>query len=123
MDEMDKVYPLYGFRTHKGYGVPAHLAALRLHGPCIEHRLSYNPVRTWVGFARDLKTGKVSVTRTVEAVRQERLTAPDKGEAEREAVIVEVVREEGKTERRSRGRRGTEEATQGRYGKRKAIQE
>jgi len=38
-------YPLYGFDRHKGYGTAAHLAALREHGPCPEHRMSFAPVR------------------------------------------------------------------------------
>ena len=38
-------YPLYGFERHFGYGTPAHLAALRTHGPCPEHRRTYAPVR------------------------------------------------------------------------------
>ena len=38
-------YPAYGFERHMGYGTPAHLAALRAHGPCPEHRRSYAPVR------------------------------------------------------------------------------
>lgn len=38
-------YPLYNFAAHKGYGTPAHLTALRTHGPCPEHRRSFAPVR------------------------------------------------------------------------------
>lgn len=38
-------YPHYGFDRHKGYPTPEHLAALRLHGPCDEHRRSFAPVR------------------------------------------------------------------------------
>jgi ribonuclease HII len=37
-------YPEYGFASHKGYGSAEHLAALRLHGPCPLHRLSFGPV-------------------------------------------------------------------------------
>lgn len=40
-----KTYPEYGFERHFGYGTPAHLAALRAHGPCPEHRRTYAPVR------------------------------------------------------------------------------
>ena len=39
------VYPAYGFGAHFGYPTPAHLAALREHGPCPEHRRSYGPVK------------------------------------------------------------------------------
>lgn len=38
-------HPAYGFARHKGYGAPAHLEALRVHGPCPEHRRSFAPVR------------------------------------------------------------------------------
>lgn len=43
--ELHAVYPQYGFDRHKGYGTAAHLAALREHGPCPEHRTSFAPVR------------------------------------------------------------------------------
>lgn len=42
--ELDKLYPLYGFAQHKGYGTPEHLAALDRHGPCPIHRRSFSPV-------------------------------------------------------------------------------
>lgn len=45
MLEMDRLYPGYGFATHKGYGTPAHLEALQQLGPCEIHRRSYAPVR------------------------------------------------------------------------------
>jgi ribonuclease HII len=38
-------YPAYGFDQHKGYPTPEHLAALRAHGPCPEHRRTFGPVR------------------------------------------------------------------------------
>jgi len=37
-------FPQYGFATHKGYGTAAHLAALKEHGACPEHRKSFAPV-------------------------------------------------------------------------------
>jgi ribonuclease HII len=42
--DLDALYPDYGFAAHKGYGTAAHLAALRLHGPCPIHRLSFKPL-------------------------------------------------------------------------------
>jgi len=45
MRQLDARYPQYGFAQHKGYGTAAHLAALREHGPCPEHRRSFAPVR------------------------------------------------------------------------------
>jgi ribonuclease HII len=38
-------HPQYGFDGHKGYPTPEHLAALRTHGACPEHRRSFGPVR------------------------------------------------------------------------------
>lgn len=45
MLEMDALYPAYGFAVHKGYGTPDHLEAIRKHGPCPIHRLSFSPMR------------------------------------------------------------------------------
>jgi ribonuclease HII len=39
-------FPNYGFAAHKGYPTPEHLAALQRHGPCVEHRRSFAPVRS-----------------------------------------------------------------------------
>lgn len=44
MHEAHEAFPHYGFRNHKGYGTPEHLAALREHGPCPLHRMSFAPV-------------------------------------------------------------------------------
>lgn len=38
LEHLDLQYPDYGFGTHKGYGTPEHVEALRRHGPCAEHR-------------------------------------------------------------------------------------
>ena len=48
-DDLHQRFPHYGFDGHKGYPTPAHLAALREHGPCPEHRRSYAPVRASLG--------------------------------------------------------------------------
>ncbi|HLN65459.1 MAG TPA: ribonuclease HII [Symbiobacteriaceae bacterium] len=45
MVEMDKLYPQYGFASHKGYGTLEHREALEKHGPCPIHRKSYGSVR------------------------------------------------------------------------------
>ncbi len=41
MDELDRLYPGYGFAKHKGYGTAQHIAALKELGPCPEHRRSF----------------------------------------------------------------------------------
>jgi ribonuclease HII len=38
-------YPAYGFAKHMGYGTAAHLAALKAHGACPQHRRSFAPVK------------------------------------------------------------------------------
>jgi len=45
MIDLDRYYPMYGFASHKGYGVPAHRAALANWGPCPAHRMSFAPLR------------------------------------------------------------------------------
>lgn len=47
MLDVDARFPGYGFAAHKGYGTPAHMAALSIHGPCDEHRHSFAPVAQW----------------------------------------------------------------------------
>ena len=49
MEELDSVYPGYGFSKHKGYGTAAHLAALKRLGACPEHRRSFAPVAQVLG--------------------------------------------------------------------------
>lgn len=44
MCELDREYPEYGFAAHKGYCTKRHLEALREHGPCPIHRMSFAPV-------------------------------------------------------------------------------
>ncbi|MDR0458746.1 MAG: ribonuclease HII [Burkholderiaceae bacterium] len=43
--QVDQLWPQYGFAAHKGYGTPAHLAALARHGPCPVHRHGFAPVK------------------------------------------------------------------------------
>jgi ribonuclease HII len=37
-------FPQYDFDQNKGYGTPAHLESLQIHGPCPIHRRSFSPV-------------------------------------------------------------------------------
>lgn len=45
MVQMDRLYPDYEFARHKGYGTEIHRERLRQHGPCVQHRRSFAPVR------------------------------------------------------------------------------
>lgn len=42
--EYHQQFPQYGFATHKGYGTAEHMAALREHGACPQHRKTFAPV-------------------------------------------------------------------------------
>jgi ribonuclease HII len=44
MRDYHEVYPHYNFASHVGYGTPEHWAALRVHGPCKIHRLTFRGV-------------------------------------------------------------------------------
>jgi ribonuclease HII len=60
--------PGYGFEDHKGYGVPAHLDALRRLGPSIHHRRLFAPVMAAAELQRivvnegDLQVEQTTVT-------------------------------------------------------------
>jgi len=45
MIDLHDVYPVYGFKKHKGYQAAAHLEALRQHGPSPVHRKSWATIR------------------------------------------------------------------------------
>jgi ribonuclease HII len=53
MIQLHSQYPDYGFNQHKGYGTPAHLAALHQHGATPHHRRSFAPVRELFGLFPD----------------------------------------------------------------------
>ena len=40
-----KKYPQYGFGQHMGYGTEIHLKAIKKHGPCPIHRMSFAPLQ------------------------------------------------------------------------------
>ena len=44
MISLHEAFPVYGWRTNKGYGTEEHLAALGRHGPTLHHRRSFSPV-------------------------------------------------------------------------------
>lgn len=52
MVEYDKLYPVYGFAKHKGYGTAVHIRALKEHGACPIHR------RSFIGKFVDTGTGE-----------------------------------------------------------------
>lgn len=44
MKAYDAEFPQYGFAAHKGYGCASHYDAIREHGPCPLHRMSFKGV-------------------------------------------------------------------------------
>ncbi len=44
MTAYDSEFPQYGFAGHKGYGAATHFAAIREHGHCSLHRISFRGV-------------------------------------------------------------------------------
>ncbi|RYL92934.1 ribonuclease HII [Sporolactobacillus sp. THM19-2] len=46
MNELDQVYPGYGFSGNKGYGTKEHVEAIRKLGPCPEHRMTFAPLKS-----------------------------------------------------------------------------
>jgi ribonuclease HII len=54
MVAMDQAWPGYGFAAHKGYGVPAHIQALKSLGPCPLHRTSWRAVRAALAGETDI---------------------------------------------------------------------
>lgn len=43
MQALDRRFPVYGFAVHKGYATAMHREAIRRHGPCPHHRMSFAP--------------------------------------------------------------------------------
>ncbi len=65
MCEFDAQFPVYGFVSHKGYGVLQHLRALREHGICAIHRRTFKPVREVLENIKEPEasaTGEIRVT-------------------------------------------------------------
>ena len=47
MIELDKQYPQYNFKKHKGYGTKEHIELLKKYGKCPLHRDSF--IKNFVG--------------------------------------------------------------------------
>ena len=45
MYELDTLYPMYGFKNHKGYPTKKHIEAIKKYGLIEGYRLSYGPVK------------------------------------------------------------------------------
>lgn len=49
MERLGRRYPEYGFARHKGYGTQEHQEAIREHGPCEIHRMSFQFIHELCG--------------------------------------------------------------------------
>ena len=45
MIEIDKIYPAYQFKKHKGYPTKLHIDMIKSKGPCEYHRKSFSPIK------------------------------------------------------------------------------
>ena len=58
MIQLAEKFPEYGFENHVGYGTAKHLAAIAEFGICPEHRKSFEPIKSMVGFSRPVNVVK-----------------------------------------------------------------
>ncbi|MFZ4586818.1 MAG: ribonuclease HII, partial [Candidatus Methylopumilus universalis] len=45
MIEIDKIYPRYQFKKHKGYPTKLHIEMIKYEGLCEYHRRSFSPIK------------------------------------------------------------------------------
>ncbi|MBR2839961.1 ribonuclease HII [Candidatus Saccharibacteria bacterium] len=70
MIEAGARFPEYGFEKHMGYGTLVHREAILKLGVCPEHRRSFEPIKSMVGFSRS-KTNVVKNTTFVGAMGED----------------------------------------------------
>lgn len=68
MRGLDAKYPGYGFSSHVGYGTAKHMAVIRELGITPEHRKSFEPIKTMVGFERPVYNVNVGVVKNTTSV-------------------------------------------------------
>ncbi len=50
MYQLEEKYPEYGFKSHVGYGTAKHIAAIKEFGLTPEHRKSFEPIKSMIGY-------------------------------------------------------------------------
>ena len=76
MARLDRRYPEYGFARHKGYGTKEHQEAIREHGPCEIHRMSFQFIHELCGALSELfyelrdRLGRVETRRELAAFEE-----------------------------------------------------
>ncbi len=63
MIKIAEKFPEYGFEKHVGYGTAVHIAAINKNGVCEEHRLSFEPCKSLVGFHVKNKVAQKNTTK------------------------------------------------------------
>lgn len=53
MYELDKQYPMYGYKSHKGYPTKKHIEAINKYGLIDGYRLSYGPVKEYINVNKE----------------------------------------------------------------------
>lgn len=48
LEELDKKYPMYGFKDNAGYGTKKHIEAIKKYGIIPEHRKTFKPVSLYL---------------------------------------------------------------------------
>ncbi len=81
MVDLHERFPAYGFDEHKGYATPEHQAALTRHGPCDEHRFSYQNVLSRTSDLAGRRLARLAGDRPAD----ERLAADRLGDNDHEA--------------------------------------
>eukprot|EP00922_Rhytidocystis_sp_ex-Travisia-forbesii_P028915 GHVS01042370.1.p1 GENE.GHVS01042370.1~~GHVS01042370.1.p1 ORF type:complete len:568 (+),score=138.64 GHVS01042370.1:326-2029(+) len=80
MMELHSLYPQYGFSQHKGYPTAHHRKALACHGPCVEHRRSFQPVKGMIELKeRNKETANNKECRQEEGKKQQTLKKQKNG--------------------------------------------
>ena len=102
MLEIDKEYPMYGFKNHKGYGSKEHQKTIEIYGPCEHHRLSFDPIKKFdISAIKALKVHKLRQLakklleeQSDEEIKKELNGFQEKYEEEDLNLIKELLREE-----------------------------
>lgn len=55
MIEVDRKWPYYGFKKHKGYATQEHIDAIFRWGPCQLHRKTFEPIKSLLRSERQIK--------------------------------------------------------------------
>ena len=58
MEDLDKIYPMYGFKDNAGYGTKKHIEAIKEYGIIDEHRKTFKPVCFYLDKINELQKEK-----------------------------------------------------------------